>query len=230
VQPGEGPEKAVNGSVAGGQGDRWCFEGWQSFLQTDPGAVQPVKRFVVKHASAGGEREESDTRDFNIRLSNDARTFTGVASSSGAGFVDERTEYHRLIYFDGRREARLHFADGKLERRDVDYLRNFEEDRLIFTGIFQYFYLWLAIFFGCLGIKRIGTDARVDLEAFFGTMALLDLRVKVNPDWRNDDRALDDIGVPRSTRRERKPRRSLNVRRATCDVRRSDLRGQSHNM
>jgi GTP-binding protein Era len=56
-------------------------------------------------------------------------------------------------------------------------------------------------------IKRIGTEARVDLEAFFGTKVFLDLRVKVNPDWRNDDRALDDIGVPRSTRRERKPRR-----------------------
>jgi GTP-binding protein Era len=56
-------------------------------------------------------------------------------------------------------------------------------------------------------IKRIGTDARKDLESFFGTKVFLDLRVKVNPDWRNDDRTLDDIGVPRSTRRERKPRR-----------------------
>jgi ABC-type transport system involved in multi-copper enzyme maturation permease subunit len=31
-------------------------------------------------------------------------------------------------------------------------LMNFEEDRQIFAGIFQYFYLRLAIFFGCLGI------------------------------------------------------------------------------
>ena len=29
---------------------------------------------------------------------------------------------------------------------------DFEEDRMIFAGIFQYFYLRLAIFFGCLGI------------------------------------------------------------------------------
>ena len=56
-------------------------------------------------------------------------------------------------------------------------------------------------------IKRIGTEARVDLEKFFGTKVFLDLRVKVNPDWRNNDRALDDIGVPKSTRRERRPRR-----------------------
>ena len=49
-------------------------------------------------------------------------------------------------------------------------------------------------------IKRIGTEARRDLEQAFETRIFLDLRVKVNPDWRNDERALDEIGVPRSTR------------------------------
>jgi GTP-binding protein Era len=53
-------------------------------------------------------------------------------------------------------------------------------------------------------IKRIGTEARKDLEDAFETRVFLDLRVKVNPDWRNDDRALDEMGVPRTTR---KPRR-----------------------
>jgi GTP-binding protein Era len=48
-------------------------------------------------------------------------------------------------------------------------------------------------------IKRIGTEARQDLERFFGTKVFLDLRVKVNPNWRDNDRVLDDIGVPRST-------------------------------
>jgi GTP-binding protein Era len=56
-------------------------------------------------------------------------------------------------------------------------------------------------------IKRIGTEARHDLERFFDTKVFLDLRVKVNAAWRDNDRALDDIGVPRSTRRERKPRK-----------------------
>jgi GTP-binding protein Era len=53
-------------------------------------------------------------------------------------------------------------------------------------------------------IKRIGTEARADLEKFFGTKVFLDLRVKVNPDWRNNDRVLDDIGVPRSSTRPSK--------------------------
>jgi hypothetical protein len=67
-------------------------------------------------------------------------------------FVEKRTEYRNLVYFDGRREARFLFVDGKLQRSDVDSLLNFEEDRMIFAGIFQYFYLRLAIFFGCLGM------------------------------------------------------------------------------
>ena len=150
--PDQGPERAVNGSVAAGRADAWCAEGWSLFLQVDLGALHPVTRFVVKHASAGGENQESDTRDFNIQLSNDGKTFTTVASSSGAGFVDERTEYRELIYFDGRREARLLFVDGKLEERNIRRVLDFEEDRMIFAGIFQYFYLRLAIFFGCLGI------------------------------------------------------------------------------
>ncbi len=148
----QGPEKAVNGSVGGGPSDRWCGRDYPLFLQVDLGTVLRVSRFVVKHASAGGESEESDTRDFNIQVSNDGKTFTTVASSSGAGLVEERTEYRDITYFDGRRAARLLFVDGKLQRRDIHPVLDFQEDRTVFAGIFQYFYLRLAIFFGCLGI------------------------------------------------------------------------------
>jgi len=150
--PDRGPEKAVNGSVAGGKADSWCAEERPFFLQVDLGAARPVKRFVVKHASAGGESEESDTRDFNIQVSTDGKTYTNVATSSGAGFVDERTEYRTLVYFDGRRQGRFTFVDGKMDSWNTDQPLNFEEDRTIFAGIFQYFYLRLAIFFGCLGM------------------------------------------------------------------------------
>jgi len=50
-------------------------------------------------------------------------------------------------------------------------------------------------------LKRIGTEARHDLEKLFETKVFLDLRVKVNADWRNDDRTLDELGVPRTARR-----------------------------
>ena len=147
-----GPEKAVNGSVTGGVTDSWCTDDWPKFLQVDLGSVRKVKRFVVKHASAGGENEDADTRDFNIQVSLDGKSYNTVSASSGAGFVDERTEYRRLLYFDGRRTAGLMFVDGRLDTGTVEPVLNFEEDRAVFAGIFQYFYLRLAVFFGCLGM------------------------------------------------------------------------------
>jgi GTPase len=45
-------------------------------------------------------------------------------------------------------------------------------------------------------IKKIGTEARKDLEAFFACKVYLDLRVKVKPDWRDDERVLDSLGLP----------------------------------
>jgi len=44
-------------------------------------------------------------------------------------------------------------------------------------------------------IKRIGTEARLDLERFFQMRVFLDLHVKVKPDWRDDDRVLDRMGL-----------------------------------
>jgi len=46
-------------------------------------------------------------------------------------------------------------------------------------------------------VKRIGTEARQDLERFFETKVFLDLRVKVKADWRDDERVLNDLGLPK---------------------------------
>jgi GTPase len=46
-------------------------------------------------------------------------------------------------------------------------------------------------------IKRIGSAARRDLEAFFEARVFLDLRVKVRSAWREDERLLDQLGMPR---------------------------------
>jgi ABC-type transport system involved in multi-copper enzyme maturation permease subunit len=150
--PDQGPENAVNGSVSGGQTDRWCSYDRPLFLQVDLGTARPVNRFIVKHASTGGENEDADSAEFNIQASDDGKTFRTVASSTGGGFVEQRTEFRRIIYFDGGREAQLQFTDGKLMFSNVRRVLDFEEDRTIFAAIFQHFYLRLAIFFGCLGI------------------------------------------------------------------------------
>jgi len=44
------------------------------------------------------------------------------------------------------------------------------------------------------GLKRIGTEARKDLEKFFGKKIYLELYVKVNKDWRKKDEQLRRFG------------------------------------
>jgi GTP-binding protein Era len=43
-------------------------------------------------------------------------------------------------------------------------------------------------------LKRIGTEARRRLEAFFGIKVFLDLHVQVRRNWRKDERALREFG------------------------------------
>jgi GTP-binding protein Era len=48
-------------------------------------------------------------------------------------------------------------------------------------------------------IKQIGTEARVELEGLFGARVFLDLRVKAEPRWRDDERMLDQLGLPQDS-------------------------------
>lgn len=44
-------------------------------------------------------------------------------------------------------------------------------------------------------IKKIGTDARYDLEKLFHAKVFLSLRVKVQPDWRRDQTEIRELGL-----------------------------------
>jgi GTP-binding protein Era len=46
-------------------------------------------------------------------------------------------------------------------------------------------------------IKRIGSEARADLEEMLQSRVYLDLHVKVRTEWRDDDRLLKDLGIGR---------------------------------
>lgn len=48
---------------------------------------------------------------------------------------------------------------------------------------------------GGIKLKKIGTEARVDIEKILNKKVFLQLFVKVVPDWRNKERNLDDIGI-----------------------------------
>ncbi len=50
-------------------------------------------------------------------------------------------------------------------------------------------------------VKAIGIAARKELEQVFDTPVYLELHVKVKPDWREDDRVLDSLGLERDRRR-----------------------------
>ena len=55
-----------------------------------------------------------------------------------------------------------------------------------------------AIFLGHEGkaIKRLGTEARKDIEEFLDKHVFLELLVKVSKEWRNDERSLRRFGYP----------------------------------
>ena len=146
--PAEGPEKAFNGSSS----DRWCSGARDKYLQVDLGEILKIKQVVIKHASAGGEDEPLNTALFDVQASIDNKRFVRIVNPTGSRFIDEITAVRTMHYSDGHREVTFEFEDGKLVSRNIRVLMNFEEDRQIFAGIFQYFYLRLAIFFGCLGV------------------------------------------------------------------------------
>lgn len=64
----------------------------------------------------------------------------------------ERVDSRMLTYYDGQRRLDLRFENGVLKSKHNRSMKSFEEDRTVFAGVFQLFYLRLAIFFGCLGI------------------------------------------------------------------------------
>lgn len=65
---------------------------------------------------------------------------------------NDKVPRHRLMYFDGRRQVDLQFRAGVLHRKRARTLQDADGERAAYAGVFQYFYLRLAIFFGCLGI------------------------------------------------------------------------------
>jgi GTP-binding protein Era len=46
-------------------------------------------------------------------------------------------------------------------------------------------------------LKKVGTQARIDMEDFFEKKVFLSLFVKVNPGWREDSRKLKAFGYDR---------------------------------
>lgn len=67
-------------------------------------------------------------------------------------FGPKKQQIRHMQYFDGERRWDLRFSGSLLQSKRSRQIFNFTEDRMNFAAMFQFFYLRLAIFFGCLGI------------------------------------------------------------------------------
>ena len=70
-------------------------------------------------------------------------------TDSGSNVKIEHEDYH---YSDGMSDLYLSLADGKVTNIAINSFDDPGRDSIMFAGIFQFFFLRLAVFFGCLGI------------------------------------------------------------------------------
>ncbi|HUA85645.1 MAG TPA: hypothetical protein VMB85_17410 [Bryobacteraceae bacterium] len=102
-------------------------------------AAHPVPEQALRSIQPGMTREE-------------------VIAQLGEPNVDDRSVRFRrtrrefLTYTDGRSRYLFGFADGQLESVSIREEETLPQDSLIFATVFQFFFLRLAIFFGCVGI------------------------------------------------------------------------------
>ena len=132
-------------------------------------AFAPLVLFVTHSIAAGHRRDQLEriARDHPIASAafNDIRegmTRDEVTQKLGRPYNqwsrrlrdehNEQRERSHCRYTDGKIELFLSFEDGKLtgvHRSEMDTL---PQVSLIFAGVFQSYYLRLAVFFGCVGV------------------------------------------------------------------------------
>ncbi|HLJ14338.1 MAG TPA: outer membrane protein assembly factor BamE [Bryobacteraceae bacterium] len=64
-----------------------------------------------------------------------------------------RREAHEFLWYsDAQTDFIIHLTGGEVTGINRRESSNLSEDSLVFAGVFQFFYLRLAVFFGCLGV------------------------------------------------------------------------------
>ena len=103
----EVPAKAVNGSVSGGNSDKWCSgAAGAKTIQVDLGANHQLTRLVVQHAGAGGESTAFNTKNFTLETSTGggvwslAATVTNNTASTTTSTVNVNARWIRLTTTD----------------------------------------------------------------------------------------------------------------------------------
>lgn len=63
-----------------------------------------------------------------------------------------KTRHEFLVYSTIERDVVIHVTDGAVTGVSLREGDNLTKDNLVFAAVFQFFYLRLAVFFGCLGV------------------------------------------------------------------------------
>ena len=129
-------------------------------------------------------------------------------SSVGAGEArfpkeDYTTQPERFFAAELVREKVLQHTSEEIPYTTAVNVERFEEDAesgmiTIYATIYVERASQKGIIVGKQGsmIKRIGTEARKELESILGTKVFLDLHVAVHEDWREDERFLGELEWP----------------------------------
>jgi ABC-type transport system involved in multi-copper enzyme maturation permease subunit len=64
----------------------------------------------------------------------------------------EQIQHEDYHYSDGQNDLYIGLANGKVKSIQVQEGYNLGDNAILFAGVFQFFFLRLAIFFGCLGV------------------------------------------------------------------------------
>jgi ABC-type transport system involved in multi-copper enzyme maturation permease subunit len=64
----------------------------------------------------------------------------------------EQIGRERFHYSDGKNDLYINFSNGNVHDTNIQESYNLGQDAIMFAGVFQFFFLRIAIFFGCLGI------------------------------------------------------------------------------
>lgn len=70
----------------------------------------------------------------------------------GTGPEKETITHEEYHYSDGVNDLNLSLVDGKVSNIHIEDGYNMGRDSVVFASVFQFFFLRLAVFFGCLGI------------------------------------------------------------------------------
>jgi GTP-binding protein Era len=109
-------------------------------------------------------------------------------------------QQERAIAAEMIREKLIVSTEEEMPYSTAVVIDKFEEDEKlhrIYASIFVERDSQKAIVIGKAGhrLKQIGTEARQELEAFFGRKVFLELHVKVKKHWRDDEETLRSLGL-----------------------------------